>query len=88
MAAIAQWGKSDSELACKLPGVAVARFLELEAIADANDADKAEAEDAAADDEEAIDDVTASAYVVSAKHWSIPEKEAWVTASLTHCAEC
>jgi hypothetical protein len=77
MTAIAQWGKSDWELACKLPGVSVARLLELEAAradAEAIEADKAEADDAAADDEEAMDDVTASAYVVSAKCLSIRKK--------------
>jgi len=56
-------------LACKLPGVSVARILELEAEAtradaEAMDADKAEADATAADDEEAMDVITASAYVV------------------------
>jgi hypothetical protein len=78
MTAIAQWGKSDWELACKLPGVSVARLLELleaaRADAEAIEADIAEADDAAADDEEAMDDVTASAYVVSAKCLSIRKK--------------
>ena len=68
-------------MACKLPGVAVARYLELEAEAtraeaDDNEADNADADadDAAAtDEEEAMDDVTESASVVSAKRWSIRE---------------
>ena len=65
-------------MGCKLPGVPVARFLELEAEAtkaeaEAIEADIAEADNAAADEEEAIDDVTESASVVSAKHWSIRE---------------
>ena len=69
MTDIAQWGKSECELDCKLPGDAVARDLELEAAAaDAEAADAKDAEAAAADDEDAMDDVTESAYVVSAGH--------------------
>jgi len=65
MTPIAQWGKSECALDCKLPGVAVARNLELEAAAaDAEAADAKDAEAAAADDEDAKDDVTESAYVV------------------------
>jgi hypothetical protein len=80
-------------LACRLPGVSVARILELEAEAtradaEAMDADKAEADATAADDEEAMDVITASAYVVSGMRWSIHEQEAWATASLTNCTEC
>jgi hypothetical protein len=41
------------------------------AAADAEAADAKDAEAAAADDEAAMDDVTESAYVVSARHWSI-----------------
>jgi len=59
-------------LDCKLPGVPLARFLELEAEAtraeaDDIEADITEADDAAADEEDAMEDVTASASVVSAK---------------------
>lgn len=67
MTDIAQWGKSECEVDCKLPGVAVARNLELEAAAadaEAADAKDAEAAAAAADDEDAMDDVIESAYVV------------------------
>jgi hypothetical protein len=85
MTAIAQWGKGEPELDCKLPGVAVARNLELEAAA--ADAEAAEAEAAAADDEAAMDDVTESAYVVSAGHWSIRERDRRTRASLTNCTE-
>jgi hypothetical protein len=83
MTAIAQWGKSDPELACMLPGVERALVLEAEAAdtaaaeAEAADADAKEAEAAAADDEDAMDDVTASANVVSAKRWSIRRQDAW-----------
>lgn len=54
---------------CKLPGVPLARFLELEAEAtraeaDDIEADITEADDAAADEEDAMEDVTASASVV------------------------
>ena len=88
MTAIAQCGKSECELACKLPGVAVARNLELEAAAsDAEATDAKDAEAAAADDEEAMDDVTESAYVVSAGHWSIREQDARIKATLTNCTE-
>lgn len=88
MTAIAQWGKSECELACKLPGVAVARYLELEAAAsDAEAADAKDAEAAAADDEDARDDVTESAYVVSVRHWSIRERDARTRATLTNCTE-
>jgi hypothetical protein len=88
MTAIAQWGKSECELDCKLPGVAVARNLELEAAAsDAEAADAKDAEAAAADDEEARDDVTESAYVVSAGQWSIRGRDARTTATLTNCTE-
>lgn len=88
MTAIAQWGKSECELDCKLPGVAVARNLELEAAAaDAEAADAKDAEAAAADDEDAMDDVTESAYVVSVGHWSIQGQNARATATLTNCAE-
>lgn len=88
MTAIAQWGKSEFELDCKLPGVAVARDLELEAAAaDAEAADAKDAEAAAADDEDAKDDVTESAYVVSAGHWSIRVRNARTMATLTNCTE-
>ena len=88
MTAIAQWGKSECELDCKLPGVAVARNLELEAAAsDAEAADAKDAEAAAADDEEASDDVTESAYVVSAGHWSIRGRDARTWTTLTNCTE-
>jgi hypothetical protein len=91
MTAIAQWGKSECELDCKLPGVAVARYLELEAAAaeaeaaDAKDAEAAEA--AAADDEDAKDDVTESAYVVSMEHWSIRGQDTRTMGRLTNCTE-
>jgi hypothetical protein len=48
-------------LACKLPEVWLAAFLELEAAA----TEATETEAIAADDEEAMEDVTASASVVS-----------------------
>jgi hypothetical protein len=88
--AIPQWGKSECELDCKLPGVAVARNLELEtaaADAEAADAEDAEAAATAADDEDAKDDVTESAYVVSAGHWSIRVRSARTMATLTNCTE-
>ena len=89
MTAIAQWGKSECEADCKLPGVAVARDLELEAAAaDAAAADAKDAEAAAADEEDAMDDVTESAYVVSVGHWSIRGRDAQTTAALTNCTEC
>jgi hypothetical protein len=88
MTDIAQWGKSECELDCKLPGVAVARNLELEAAAADADAKDAEAAAAAADDEDAMDDVTESAYVVSAGHWSIRGRNARTRATLTNCTEC
>jgi hypothetical protein len=88
MTDIAQWGKSECELDCKLPGVAVARDLELEAAAaDAEAADAKDAEAAAADDEDAKDDVTESAYVVSAGHWSIRGRNARTRTTLTNCTE-
>jgi hypothetical protein len=81
MTAIAQWGKSECELGCKLPGVELARDLELEADraaaeaeADAKEAEAAAA--AAADDEDAMDDVTESASVVSVRRWSIRRQDA------------
>ena len=83
MTAIPQWGKSECELDCKLPGVAVARDLELEAEA----ADAKDAEAAAADDEDAMDDVTESAYVVSVGHWSIRGRKKRIRAILTDCTE-
>lgn len=88
MTPIAQWGKSECALDCKLPGVAVARNLELEAAAaDAEAADAKDAEAAAADDEDAKDDVTESAYVVSAGHWSIRGRNAGTRGTLTNCTE-
>ena len=88
MTAIAQWGKSECELDCKLPGVEVARDLELEAAAaDAEAADAKDAEAAAADDEDAMDDVTESGYVVSARHWSIRGRNALTRETLTNCTE-
>ncbi len=88
MTAIPQWGKLECELDCKLPGVAVARNLELDAAAtDAEAADAKDAEAATADDEDAMDDVTESAYVVSAKHWSIRGRDARTKAALTNCTE-
>lgn len=88
MTDIAQWGKSECELDCKLPGVAVARDLELEAAAaDAEAADAKDAEAAAADDEDAKDDVTESAYVVSAGYWSIRGQNARTRVTLTNCTE-
>lgn len=79
MTAIAQWGKLEDELDCKLPGVEVERDLVLEteaadlaaAEAEEADAEAAEAEAAAAEDEDAMEDVTESANVVSARRWSI-----------------
>jgi hypothetical protein len=91
MTDIAQWGKSECGVDCKLPGVAVARNLELEAAAadaEAADAKDAEAAAAAADDEDAKDDVTESAYVVSMGHWSIRGRDARTRERLTNCTEC
>ncbi len=85
MTAIPQWGKLECELDCKLPGVAVAKYLELEA--EAADTEAADAEAAAADDEDAMDDVTESAYVVSAAHWSIHGRDAQTKGTLTNCSE-
>ncbi len=73
----------ECELDCKLPGVAVAKYLELEAEA----ADAEDAEAAAADDEDAMDDVTESANVVSAAHWSIHGRDAQTKGTLTNCSE-
>lgn len=88
MTAIPQWGKLECKPDCRLPGVAVARYLELEAAAaDAEAADAKDAEAAAADDEDAMDDVTASAYVVSVGHSSIRGWDAWAKVTLTNCTE-
>jgi hypothetical protein len=95
MTAIAQWGKSEDELDCKLPGVEVERELVLEteaadlaaAEAEEADAEAAEAEAAAAEDEDAMEDVTESANVVSARRWSIRGQDAGTKTTLTNCSE-
>lgn len=91
MTAIAQWGKSEPELACMLPGVERALVLEAEAAdkaaTEAEAADAEEAEAAAADDEDAMDDVTESANVVSARRWSIHAQDTWTKATLTKCSK-
>ena len=93
MTAIAQWGKLEDEMDCKLPGVEVEWDLVLEAeaadraAAEAEAADAKEAEAAAAVDEDAMDDVTESANVVSARGWSIRGQDARTKATLTNCTE-
>jgi hypothetical protein len=86
MVAIPQWGNSDRELGCKLAAVWVAAFLELEA-ASAAETEAADDDAIAADDEEAMDDVTASASVVSARGMSIREEGVQSGTRLTNCAE-
>lgn len=69
------------------------RDLELEAeaadleAAEAEAADAEEAEAAAAEDEDAMEDVTESANVVSARGWSIHGQEAGTRTTLTNCTE-
>lgn len=93
MTAIAQWGKGEGELDCKLPGVEVERALVLEAeaadlaAAEAEAADAEEAEAAAAEDEDAMEDVTESANVVSARGWSIRGQDTGTKTTLTNCSE-